>query len=41
MKRLLAIFQLHCVSYTNAQVLGDMIDSVRAKGYDFALYSYR
>lgn len=30
-----AIYLLHSVSKTNAQVLGDMIDQIRAKGYKF------
>ncbi|MBO5952525.1 MAG: polysaccharide deacetylase family protein [Oscillospiraceae bacterium] len=34
-----AIYQLHCVSYTNAQILGDAIDAIREKGLEFALYS--
>lgn len=34
-----AIYQLHCVSYTNAQILGDAIDAIRAKGLEFALFS--
>jgi hypothetical protein len=27
---------LHAVSKTNAEILGDVIDSVREQGYDFA-----
>ena len=30
-----AIYLLHSVSSTNAQVLGDMIDGIRANGFDF------
>ena len=32
------IIQLHCVSYTNAQILADAIDGIRAKGLEFALF---
>lgn len=34
-----AIYQLHTVSAVNAAVLGDVIDAIRAKGFNFALYS--
>lgn len=30
-----AIYLLHAVSKTNAQILGDFIDAVRSRGYDF------
>lgn len=32
------IIQLHCVSYTNAQILADAIDGIRAKGLEFDLF---
>lgn len=31
------IYALHTVSSTNAAILGDVIDAIRAKGYEFAL----
>jgi len=34
-----AIILLHSVSETNAQVLGDVIDRLRAEGYEFAAYT--
>ncbi len=33
-----AIYLLHAVSKTNTQVLGDVIDELRAQGYEFARY---
>lgn len=33
-----AIYLLHAVSKTNSDILGDFIDSMRGKGYDFADY---
>lgn len=33
-----AIYLLHAVSKTNAEILGDFIDQVRAKGYTFATW---
>ena len=33
-----AIYLLHAVSKTNAEILGDFIDQVRAKGYEFATW---
>ncbi|MBR1752431.1 MAG: polysaccharide deacetylase, partial [Ruminococcus sp.] len=30
-----AIYLLHSVSQTNANVLGDMIDAIRARGFEF------
>lgn len=33
-----AIYLLHAVSETNAKILGDWIDAVRAKGYEFGVY---
>lgn len=30
-----AVYLLHSVSSTNAQILGDMIDGIRAKGFEF------
>jgi peptidoglycan-N-acetylmuramic acid deacetylase len=33
-----AIYLLHSVSKTNSEVLGDVIDELRAKGYDLAKY---
>lgn len=33
-----AIILLHSVSETNAQILGDVIDRLRAEGYEFAAY---
>ena len=33
------IYLLHAVSSTNAQILGDFIDSARAEGYEFKLYT--
>lgn len=32
-----AIYQLHAISETNAAILGDVIDGIRAKGFEFAL----
>ncbi len=32
-----AIYALHTVSETNAAILGDVIDGIRGKGYEFAL----
>ena len=29
---------LHAVSKTNAEILGDVIDQIRAEGYEFADY---
>jgi peptidoglycan-N-acetylmuramic acid deacetylase len=34
-----AIYALHTVSETNAQILADVIDGIRDKGLEFALYS--
>lgn len=36
-----AIYLLHAVSSTNAQVIGDFIDQARAQGYEFVKYEYR
>lgn len=33
-----AIYLLHAVSQTNAEILGDFIDSMRAQGYEFISY---
>lgn len=33
-----AIYLLHAVSATNTQILGDFIDGVRAKGFEFGVY---
>lgn len=33
-----AIYLLHAVSQTNAEILGDFIDSVRAQGYEFGQF---
>ncbi|MGN0663749.1 MAG: polysaccharide deacetylase family protein [Negativibacillus sp.] len=33
-----AIILLHSVSSTNAQILGDLIDQLRAQGYEFSTY---
>ena len=33
-----AIYLLHAVSETNAEILGDWIDAVRAAGYEFGIY---
>lgn len=33
-----AIYLLHAVSETNATILGDWIDEVRARGYEFGVY---
>lgn len=33
------IYLLHTVSTTNAQLLGDLIDGLRAEGYEFALFT--
>ncbi|MCI6675629.1 MAG: polysaccharide deacetylase family protein [Clostridiales bacterium] len=33
-----AIYLLHAVSSTNTQILGDFIDGVRAKGFEFGVY---
>ena len=33
-----AIYLLHAVSQTNAQVLGQVIDDLRAQGYTFCAY---
>ncbi len=33
-----AVYLLHAVSKTNAEVLGDVIDDIRAKGYSFEKY---
>ena len=33
-----AIYLLHAVSQTNAQVLGQVIDELRAQGYTFCAY---
>lgn len=33
-----AIYLLHAVSSTNTQILGDFIDGVRAKGFEFGTY---
>ena len=33
-----AIYLLHAVSRTNAEILGDWVDSVRAKGYEFGYW---
>ena len=34
------ICRLHAVSKTNAEILGDVIDQLRAKGFEFADYFY-
>lgn len=34
-----AIYALHTVSETNAAILAEVIDGIRAKGYTFALYT--
>jgi peptidoglycan-N-acetylmuramic acid deacetylase len=34
-----AIILLHSVSETNAEILGDVIDRLRAEGYEFAAYA--
>lgn len=33
-----AIYLLHAVSTTNTAILGDWIDGVREKGYDFGVF---
>ena len=33
-----AIYLLHAVSQTNAQILGQVIDDLRAQGYTFCAY---
>ena len=33
-----AIYLLHAVSQTNTQILGQVIDRLRAEGYEFAAY---
>ena len=34
------IYLLHTVSTTNAQILGDLIDTLRAQGYEFSLVDF-